>query len=665
MARFPIRTITCFLLAAATAIAADAPFVPALPSTTPGEALSHLRAAISGGADDQALGEAYDFVRRYPDDVSQDQINLAAGALHLRRGEAATALKLLLPIAKGNSRRLHTRALHLAGGALIVLGREFDVLKLIPAADPAGATDRWLALAQIWRAVALERLGRKEEAGELYRAIVASGQQSPIRAYALGAIGVDWDRQGKPERAQDALTRAEIEATRWKLDDLRDALALSRAHAASRAHRYEEASRQYREFIQKFPNSPLAGQAYYERGLALKRLGHKEEAIQSFENLLARAPNSAYAPDAHLQLGQLDTELGLTQRALFHYRQMGRSSQAKDADREALLLMAKVHYNAKRWSEAVPLYRRWLEAAAPDDPQTKDVEGLLLISLWSSNRNDPELEALAGKIPDHPLVAQIRWTRATAAYKNGDWDAAQTLLRRQIEADASSSNTPDARFYRAEALRQMSRAADAIDAYRRFLDAHPKDERVREARMRLGALLYQSGDSIGAAAVYGQVTGNDADAADAAYNRALALDKARKGGADAWESFADRFPKHPQASWAWWTAARLREEHDDPKAAADYARATGPQERTKALYALGRFEERLKRPSDAKAAYQKLAGETPKHDPARLAGLLRLSLLLELEDRPKSAAPLYKEILRYSEPHSSIHDTAQKRLTAL
>ncbi len=649
------------LLLTVRVIAADAPFVPPLPSSSPGEAISHFRAAALGGADDQALGEAYDFLARYPHDPIREQVELAAGALHLRRGEAVSALKYLLPLTRAATGAMRSRAIHLAGGALILLGRESEALKLIPQIDPAATSDRWLALAQVWRAVALDRLGRKEQAGELYRAIAASGQESPIRAYVLAAIGVDWDRQGKPERARDALVRAQVEATRWQLDDLRDVLALAAAHALTREGRFEPAAVQYLDFTRKFPNSPLIVQAYYERGLALKKLGQKDEAVRSFESLLAHFPDSVYAPDAHLQLGQLQTELGHSDRALFHYRQMGRSSPAKDADREALLLMAKVHYNAKRWNEAVPLYRRWLEDADPKDPQTRNVLGLLLVSLWSSDRADPQLAQLSEKIPEHPLVAQIRWTLATTAYTNKQWEAAQSLFKRQIESDASSANTADARFYRAEALGQLGRSADAIDAYRRFLNSHPQDVRVRDARMRLGALLYEGGNATAAATVYEKVAGHDAIAADAAYNRALALAKSRQGAAAAWESFAERFPKHPQASWAWWTAARLREERDDPKAAADYARATGPAEKTKALYALGRFLERSKHIAAAKAAYQRLLDLRPKDDPARLAGLLRLALMLELEDHPQSAAPLYKEIMSNSKPGTSLHETARKR----
>jgi tetratricopeptide (TPR) repeat protein len=183
--------------------------------------------------------------------------------------------------------------------------------------------------------------------------------------------------------------------------------------------------------------------------------------------------------------------------------------------------------------------------------------------------------------------------------------------------------------------------------------------------MQIGELLYQAGDAEGAAKAYERVRGKGPEAENAAYNRALALAKAGDP-AVAWEKFATHSPLHPKASWAWWTAAREREERKDYAGAAkNYERATGPMEKAKSLYALGRLRERMKQKDLAKAVYLKLKNISPKNDPARLSGLLRLALMLELEEKPKQAAPLYGEIMRQSDRDSATFETARKRLGAL
>lgn len=640
---------------------ADAPYVPALPSTTPEEALGHLRRAVERGEDDQALGEAYDFLARWTRHPLRAEVRLAAGALHLRRGEPRRALAFLTPAAREGPAELRSKAAHLLGGALLALGRHAEVLKAVPAADPSASRDRWLALAQIWRAAAQEALGREEDAAERYRAVAASGHESPVRAYALAAVAADWERLGKPERARDALARAGREAQRWGMEELRDAAELSGAHALARARRLEEAAEAYGRFASERPRSSFAAQALYERGLALKRLERPEDAARAFESLLERHPRSAYAADSHLQLGQIYGELGRADEALAHYRRMARASEAKDADREALLLMAQLHYNAKRFAQAAPHYRRWLESAG-EDARTREVRGLLLVSLWHSDREDAALPELAAKLPEHPLVAEIRWELAAKAYKRGDWAAADELFRRQLEAAPRGPRAAEARYYRAEALRQSGKGAEAAAAYRRFLASHPGDGRARAAWSALAGLLFAAGEHAGAAEAYARVTGADGEAADAAYNRALALAKAGKPSAQAFEDFAARFPKHERAPQAWLSAAKSREEAgESEKAAAGYAKAGSPA----ALYALGRLREKLKQGAAARAAYEKLRDAEPKDDPARVAGLLRLALLLELGDRPKDAAPLYLEVMRRSARGGESFESARKRLQAL
>lgn len=652
---------------AASKTEADEPYVPAMPSSSAEEALGRLRAAIDEGRTEAALAEAYDFRRRYPSRREIAEVDLAAGALHLRRGEAARAVRFLKPLAAAGDPALKHKALHLIGAALASLGLDEAALKMVPEADAAAVSDRWLALAQVWRAAAEDRVGRKEDAAEHYRAISASGQDSPVKAYALAAIAADWDRRGKPDRARDALKRAGEEAAKWGLVELRESAALSEAHLFLRAKKLDEAQKSYESFAARFPDSPLRAQALYQRGLCLKRLERPEDAAAVFEDLATRHPASAYAADAHLQLGQLYTDLGKSDRALTHYQLMGRTSEGQNADREALLLMAQVHYNKKRWAEAVPLYKKYLEGAEAG-PRTKEVEGLLLVATWQNNKEDPALPGLVAKYPNHQLAGQIRWDLAVKAYKKQDWDSAEQLFKRHIEDNPHAANLGDARYYRAETLRQLHRTEDAAGAYRKFLAAHPKHARAGDAAMALGALLYEDGDAAGAAAAYAKVGGTGADAADAAYNRALALAKAGKARDTerAWVAFTTKFPRHEKASWAWAQIARLREDRNDFTGAADaYPRAAGAGERMKALYALGRMQERRKKTKEAKNAYERLRALTPKEDPARLSGLLRLGLMLELEDKPASAAPLYAEVLKRSERGSASFETARKRLESL
>jgi len=290
--------------------------------------------------------------------------------------------------------------------------------------------------------------------------------------------------------------------------------------------------------------------------------------------------------------------------------------------------------------------------------------GLLLVCLWESDRDDPQIPELAAALPQHPLVAQIRWDLAAKAYKRGDWSSAESLFRREIEAEPRGPKTADARFYRAEALRQLGQSDMAVDAYRTFLKDEPRDPRASAANMQLGLLLDATGRHAAAADAFAKVSG--ADAADAAYDRAAALAKAGRDPAPGWEAFAARYPRHEKASWAWLASAKLREERgDDDAAIADYEKVSDPAERAKCLYTEGRIHEKHKKRAAAKEAYARLRDARPASDPARLAGLLRLALILELEDKAQQAFPLYSDIVANADPSSKPYATARKRLDAL
>ncbi|MBI4372002.1 MAG: tetratricopeptide repeat protein [Elusimicrobia bacterium] len=594
--------------ARAAAPAADAPYVPALPAATPEEGLSRLREAVARRQEDAALGEVYDFLKRYPAREEGGELRLAAGALHLRRGEFGRAAEFLRPLAQDAGSPLSGRATHLLGAALLALDDDAGVLEAVPAADPTAGADPWLARAQVWRAAAERNQGRVEDAARRDQALAEAGIESPVRAYAAAAAAADEDRRGRPERARGALARAEADAARWGLARLREVLKLSRAGLDARNGRLAEAAEGYARFAAEHPKSPLLAQALYERGLALKGLDRRADAAEVFGSLLRRVPGSVYGADAHLQLGLIAAEQGRAEQAAAEYRSMAEAAGTPEAGREALLLTARAYYNAKRWAEAVPLYRRALEGAA-DVPRTREVRGLLFVALWESDRADPELTALAEALPQHPLAPRVRWELAAAAYRRGGWAEAADRFGRELAVDPKGPRAADAAFHRAEALRQLGRGAEAANAYRDFLRAHPRHPRAKDAAARL-----------------------DAEDADAARARAQALGESGAAAA-AWEAFGRRWPRHPKAAWAWWQAGRLR--------------------------------ERQGRTAQARSAYAQLRDAAPADDPARVSGLLRLGLLLELDDRPRQAAPLYVEILRRAGRRSPAFETARRRLQAL
>ena len=81
------------------------------------------------------------------------------------------------------------------------------------------------------------------------------------------------------------------------------------AFAALKDGRYAEAARRFQTFLDQYPNSALAGNAYYWLGESYYVTQNYKIALKSFQTLLQRYPDSQKAPDALLKVGYSQYEL--------------------------------------------------------------------------------------------------------------------------------------------------------------------------------------------------------------------------------------------------------------------------------------------------------------------------------------------------------------------
>lgn len=87
------------------------------------------------------------------------------------------------------------------------------------------------------------------------------------------------------------------------------------AFKAIRAGNYVEASREFRSFIQQYPNHALAPNALYWLGESYYATTNYPVALESFQRLLSQFPQSEKAPDALLKVGYSQLELKQTAAA--------------------------------------------------------------------------------------------------------------------------------------------------------------------------------------------------------------------------------------------------------------------------------------------------------------------------------------------------------------
>jgi len=81
------------------------------------------------------------------------------------------------------------------------------------------------------------------------------------------------------------------------------------AFAALKDGRYAESARRFQAFLDQYPSSGLAGNAYYWLGESYYVTQNYKIALKSFQTLLQRYPDSQKAPDALLKVGYSQYEL--------------------------------------------------------------------------------------------------------------------------------------------------------------------------------------------------------------------------------------------------------------------------------------------------------------------------------------------------------------------
>jgi tol-pal system protein YbgF len=85
--------------------------------------------------------------------------------------------------------------------------------------------------------------------------------------------------------------------------------AYDAAFAALKDGRYADSARRFQSFLDQYPNSGLAGNAYYWLGESYYVTQNYKIALKSFQTLLQRYPDSQKAPDAMLKVGYSQYEL--------------------------------------------------------------------------------------------------------------------------------------------------------------------------------------------------------------------------------------------------------------------------------------------------------------------------------------------------------------------
>lgn len=206
------------------------------------------------------------------------------------------------------------------------------------------------------------------------------------------------------------------------------------AELAYELKRYDEAQTAYRQLIETFPQSQRLSASLYGLGWIALKQSQCDAATTPWERFITLQPNDitpAQVREVHYHLGICYIELGDHQRAQQHFRQVATTGEDSMEQREAVIKLAALAYQANDYDEAISFYTRALTTAEAD--RAPHFHFLLGESYQAIGERDQAVthwqQVLTGS-PDLPFYPQALDRLGRAAIARRDWEQAIPMLRR-------------------------------------------------------------------------------------------------------------------------------------------------------------------------------------------------------------------------------------------
>ena len=583
----------------------------------------------------QAIVLADEFLKVYPGDNLAARVRVLQGFSHFQMEEYREAIMSFQNVVDKNvNTDVAERALFLSTLAYfridqldrVITNYNYIASKLLPTPSP------WRARTYYYLGEAYFHEGLYRESAGMYRLVLTGYPHSNVAAASLQGLVASLSRSGQYELALEEQDKFLLSLANADSDKGTNSLAVGSIYFNQR--KYEEALKQFNEFLAKNPEDPAAATALINQGDCYYRLQYYEQAIESWKTLLTRFPDVPEAEEAMYRIADTRFGLGRFDAAANAYEQLRTRYPEGDHGADADFGLANCYYNQGHDDAAIGAFTAFIQDH-PDDPRIEDAE-LGVQSCYY--RSDKDMEEYLETNPDSPLAADIYWNKGQDAFAAGDFTTAAKAFERVTLDYPDSESGPGALFYLAESYYRADNQDQALAGYHNFTTTHPTHDLAELAHLRAATVLFKQERFVESAQGYETLTDLFPEgeyAALAAYNAAVCYQEiedwhAAIGG---YTRFIVNHPQHENAQGLWLQVASLYQEElgDYPQAVEAYEHAleSGDAPVAEMRYRQGECQEKDNHMEAALAAYEQSAASSPAADPFRVASLARLAEIAE------------------------------------
>lgn len=249
--------------------------------------------------------------------------------------------------------------------------------------------------------------------------------------------------------------------------------------------KFKEAADDYRKAVDI---NGLNAHAYYNRGLALLKLGERFDAIESFKRA-SSSSESRVAYMAYSKLGTLFLESNDIELAIKYFKLALTvdGGKAEDFFNLGLAYLAK---NDK--DTAIDFFKKAEEKGGED---LELVQRLGDIYSNSYNNYNKSMELYRKVAEKENRNVEILFKLGELLYKNGELNSSLVYFNRIAESKPASEDARKAWLYIGNIYDDSGRYQDAVDAYKKALNINPDDDK---AYYNLGIAYKNLGDTVNA-----------------------------------------------------------------------------------------------------------------------------------------------------------------------
>jgi tetratricopeptide (TPR) repeat protein len=264
---------------------------------------------------------------------------------------------------------------------------------------------------------------------------------------------------------------------------------------------YAQAEKNYRQVIDRYPDSAYAPQAYYSLGWTLFDQKKYKESQDIFKTMVAKYPSNLLTEDAILKIAECEYNMGSYAQAIELFKgylaQFPKSLKAVQVN----FNIAESFYYLENYAEANSYYRK-VEETGPDASLVVAAKislgwgNLKLKNFEQSIAAFDQAEAMA--VEKSILTDEIYLGKASFYSETGNNEKALEAYGKLIELFPKSNRLLEAHLGRANIFYSLQQYPKAIEEYKIVINANdqtpPHQETVEKANFGLAWTYLKMGD---------------------------------------------------------------------------------------------------------------------------------------------------------------------------